>query len=365
MINESLLKNEERIVYGLRTLYSSFGYSQYKMSKFEEYDLYVRNKDFLISDRIITFTDTNGKLLALKPDVTLSIINNYSGKTSLISKMYYNENVYRVSGTNGRFKEIMQTGLECIGKIGIYEITEVLHLAIKSLGVIDGDFRLELSHTSLLDALLLDAHIDSKVLRDVKNSIKMKSSAICEQLYCENKINSEQKCLINVLNSSYADAAEFEKDIKAFISSENTKKAFDEFICVLKSNISDSNKGRLSVNFSLSADAGYYSGIVFKGYINGIPVCVLSGGQYDKLMKKIGEDAGAVGFAVYLDSLERFKTEAPEYDIDTVLVVDSFADAAKVLEYTENLISQGQSVIVQTAVPENIRYKRVLNWEEV
>ena len=174
MINENLLKNEERIVYGLRALYSSFGYSQYKMSKFEEYDLYVRNKDFLISDRIITFTDTNGKLLALKPDVTLSIINNYSGSSSPVSKMYYNENVYRVSGTNGRFKEIMQTGLECIGKIGLYETAEVLHLAIKSLEVVDSDFRLELSHTSLLDSILQDAEFNSGVIDEVKACIKIK-----------------------------------------------------------------------------------------------------------------------------------------------------------------------------------------------
>ena len=67
---ESILKNEEKAVLALRSLYRSYGYLPFKMSKFEEYDLYVRNKDFLISDGIITFNDTNGKLLALKPDVT-------------------------------------------------------------------------------------------------------------------------------------------------------------------------------------------------------------------------------------------------------------------------------------------------------
>lgn len=365
MINENLLKNEERIVYGLRTLYSSFGYSQYKMSKFEEYDLYVRNKDFLISDRIITFTDTNGKLLALKPDVTLSIINNYSGNSSLISKMYYSENVYRVSGTNGRFKEIMQTGLECIGKIGLYETSEVLHLAIKSLGVIDCDFRLELSHASLLEALLEDAKINDNASDEVKSCIKMKSSGIGEKLFNEKKINARQLQLINLLNASYSDAAELENAIKPYILSEKSETAFEEFISVFRSNATQSNTGRISVNFSLSADAGYYSGIVFKGYINGIPVCVLSGGQYDKLMKKIGEDAGAVGFAVYLDCLERFKSEPSEYDVDTVLVINAGSDAAKVLTFTEKLISQGETVTVQTSVPDNIRYKRVINWEEI
>ena len=71
-----VLSGSEKAVYALRSLYTSYGYVQYKMSKFEEYDLYVRNKDFLVSDAVITFTDTDGKLLALKPDVTLSIIKN-------------------------------------------------------------------------------------------------------------------------------------------------------------------------------------------------------------------------------------------------------------------------------------------------
>ena len=65
MIDEKLLKREERAVYALRALYRQYGYQPFKMSKFEEYDLYVRNKDFLVSDRIITFNDTNGRLMAL------------------------------------------------------------------------------------------------------------------------------------------------------------------------------------------------------------------------------------------------------------------------------------------------------------
>ena len=78
----------ERIALSLRDLYGRYGYRQYKMSKFEEYDLYARNKDFLISDSVITFTDTDGKLMALKPDVTLSIVNN-SMDCPGIRKLYY------------------------------------------------------------------------------------------------------------------------------------------------------------------------------------------------------------------------------------------------------------------------------------
>ena len=101
------LKPEERVLYALRGLYRQYGYSQFKMGKFEEYDLYVRNKDFLVSDGIITFTDTDGRLMALKPDVTLSIIKNARVAPGCVQKLYYNENVYRVSGSTHCFKEII------------------------------------------------------------------------------------------------------------------------------------------------------------------------------------------------------------------------------------------------------------------
>ena len=94
--SDLFLSFNEKVVFALRSLYSSRGYSQYKMSKFEEYDLYAANKDFLISDSVITFTDIGGKLMALKPDVTLSIIKNIKDDPDTLNKVFYNENVYRI-----------------------------------------------------------------------------------------------------------------------------------------------------------------------------------------------------------------------------------------------------------------------------
>ena len=58
MIDENILKSEEKAIYSLRSLYKKYGYMPFKMSKFEEYDLYVDNKDFLVSEGIITFMDS-------------------------------------------------------------------------------------------------------------------------------------------------------------------------------------------------------------------------------------------------------------------------------------------------------------------
>ena len=128
-MQEQTLSFGEKMTFSLRSLYEQYGYARYKMSKFEEYDLYARNKDFLISDSVITFTDTNGRLMALKPDVTLSIVKNSKDIPGTVQKLYYNENVYRVTKGGHSFQEILQVGLECLGDIDEYCICEVLMLA--------------------------------------------------------------------------------------------------------------------------------------------------------------------------------------------------------------------------------------------
>ena len=112
---EMLLKKEERVSFSLRALFEQYGYRKFKMSKFEEYDFYAENRSFLHSEAILTFTGLDGKLLALKPDVTLSIVKNTKGSRDTAERVYYNENVYRARKGAGEYKEIMQVGLEYIG----------------------------------------------------------------------------------------------------------------------------------------------------------------------------------------------------------------------------------------------------------
>ena len=358
MINESLLKNEELAVYKLRSLYSKYGYTQYKMSKFEEYDLYVRNKDFLISDRVITFTDTNGKLLALKPDVTLSIINHLGN--SEIQKLYYNENVYRVSGESHRFKEIMQTGLECVGNIGLYEITEVTSLAIKSLKMIDENYQLEISHAGFVEAVLEENNISDEILPTVMEYISLKNQGGITKLLKENVISEIQAEALNALVVDYADI----NDFSLKITSEKAEKAFSEFKTVINTLKALQLSEKVRINFSLANNMSYYSGIVFKGYIKDIPTGVLSGGQYDSLMKKLKKNVSAIGFAVYMDSFERLNIINQEYDVD-VLFIPETDEPGKIMKAVEKLSQDGESVLVYKEVPTKIKYKRLVSGKEL
>lgn len=358
MINEALLKNEELAVYKLRSLYSKYGYTQYKMSKFEEYDLYVRNKDFLISDRVITFTDTNGKLLALKPDVTLSIINHLGN--SEIEKLYYNENVYRVSGESHRFKEIMQTGLECVGNIGIYEIAEVTALAVKSLEMIDENYQLDISHAGFVEAILKENDFSEDLLKKIGEFIAIKNEGAVTKLLKDGYINEKQASVLYALMKNYSDISQIKIEITSF----EAQKAFDEFKSVLDTLSGLKLDEKVSINFSLANNMRYYSGIVFKGYVKGIPTGVLSGGQYDSLMKKLKKNASAIGFAVYMDSFERLNVSAPEFDVD-ILLISQNEDPKTILECVEKLSQNGETVLVRKDIPEKLKYKKIIEIKEI
>ena len=152
-INEEIFSNKEKAMFALRQLYAKHGFSMYRMSKFEEFGLYAENMDFLDSGQIITFTDTDGMLMALKPDVTLSIVKNNRHIGNRIIKLYYNENIYRVSPKTRFFKEIMQVGLECLGAVDDACISEVLLLAAESMKVLSDEAKLDVSNLDILTQL--------------------------------------------------------------------------------------------------------------------------------------------------------------------------------------------------------------------
>ena len=360
MIDERLLKREERAVYALRSLYGKYGYQSYKMSKFEEYDLYVRNKDFLISDRIITFNDTDGKLMALKPDVTLSIIKNLDDQPGCKQKVYYNENVYRVSGSTRQFKEIMQAGLECIGALDGYDIFETVSLAAESLALISEDFVLDVSHLGILTALLEELSEDEALRRQLAHYIAEKNRHDLERVCRENGISAEKIAAICEFVGIYGEMDGVICRLEPLCTGVAAKGALAE-LKLLRSLLEDSPwRDRIFFDFSIVNDMDYYNGIVFQGFLSGICESVLSGGQYDKLIRKMGRSGGAVGFALYLDLLEDLSGEERDCDVDVLLLYDD-GDLASVARETKRLIREGKSVSAQKAIPEKLRYGRLLD----
>jgi ATP phosphoribosyltransferase regulatory subunit len=289
----------------LRALYAENGYALYKMSKFEEYELYLKNKEFLVSDNVITFTDTDGRLLALKPDVTLSIIKNSRPKDKELIKAQYNENVYRVSGSTHTFKEIMQSGIECIGEIGDREIAEVLSLASQSLASLSEDYVIEISSLDLVCSVLAAFGITDSALDGALDLIGRKNSNGLEAFLGERGISDSGIELALALTDIYGSPETVIPKLDKFRVNAEASSAADKLIFICRELMKTTDSAKISIDFSLIGNMNYYNGIAFKGFVLGIPTAVLIGGQYDNLLKKMGKTSRGIGFAVYLDGLDR------------------------------------------------------------
>ena len=356
-IPERMMKPEERILFSLRGLYAQYGYLPYKMRKFESYDLYAGNKDFLPSEQIIAFTDTDGALLALKPDVTLSIVRSGRDEGAVAQKVYYQENVYRPARQGQGFREITQTGIECIGAVDEYCQAEVLLLAAESLRRVSPRSVLHLSHMGLVRRLIRDAGLPVSLEAAAVEALAARSphalNALAGQAGLPEGALDALARLINLpsdLNEALAGLPDVPESA-----------ALRQVVAPLEG----TEAGRLlRLDFTTVNDLGYYNGLVFRGYVSGVPERVIAGGQYDPLLPKLGRRGGAIGFAVYLDALDRLQASYDRPDVDILLTYPEGAPAALVLDAVRRLGADGSTVCAQKAAPAHLRYGRHVQMDE-
>ena len=347
--------SQEELNSRLRRVFEGAGYRRYVMSKFEEYDLYSDNRDFLASEKVLTFTDLDGRLMALKPDVTLSIVKN-TRESGGIEKVYYHENVYRASGIG--FKEISQAGLECIGEVDEYSVCEVLSLAAQSLMTIGESCELDISHLGLLTELIDGAGIGESAKKEVIRLMGEKNLGGLAEFLADEGAKSPLCDDVIALAKLDCDASEAPVALKKILGGKVSEESLALF-CDTCEFLSEEFPNKVRVDFSTVGDLNYYSGIIFKGYVDGIPASVLSGGQYNGLMKKMKKKSRAIGFALYLDLLEPLFESSDGFDADILLIYDRSAAPREIYSAYKNLSADGKSVLVLPDRPKALRFREV------
>ncbi|MCR4818457.1 MAG: ATP phosphoribosyltransferase regulatory subunit [Fretibacterium sp.] len=304
-IDITSIKGGEQAILALRSLYEHCGYTCYRMSKFEEYDFYAQNRDFLPSGDILTFTDTDGRLMALKPDVTLSIVRHVRIEPGTVQKIFYDENVYRAprrAGRRGTFREIPQVGLECLGAVDDTCIREVLSLAAESLSLVaESRARvLDVSHLGVLSAVLEEMESSARpaLIQCVAEKNLHELTRLCG---AETRQAKYLRSLVEHCGRPQEALPALRRSLAGCAPALDCLNQLERILCALGNDISFN----FNVDFSVVSNLNYYNGLVFRGFIDGIPAAVLSGGQYDRLMGRMGHTGGrAIGFAVYMDLLD-------------------------------------------------------------
>lgn len=335
----------DRIPLQLRALYECCGYQKYRMDKFETYDTYRENKSFLTGERIITFTGAGGRLMALKPDVTLSIIKNVAPNAVRV-KLFYDENVFRMKKSDGEVREIGQTGLEYIGADDAFSEAEVVILAAKSLALLDENYILNIGHMGFLVGIF------DELSEEFLNALAGKNRAALAAICGDDEL-AQTLCTLCEKPTKELDF------LKGLVKNERTQAAFEELKALAGLLCAAGLEERVRIDFSTVNSPDYYNGIVMRGYISKATSAVLAGGRYDGLMRRFDKPQNAIGFAIYLGELERVFYEPREFDTDILLVYGD-CDPCEVLQEAEEMRAHGFSVRAEKDQSAGVRAKKTI-----
>ena len=363
----SSLKEEEKITLKLRKHYEQYGYKKIKLSKFESYGLYNENADFIKTENIITFMAPTGKLQTLRPDVTLSIVKKYGrDKKKEMEKLYYIENIYRLSKEDMEYKELNQIGVEILGESDGYSDFEIINLAAESLEVINKKFILDISNINYLSGLFEEMKLGYTLEREVLTNIQHKNVHDLKKILIRENVESKYKEILVKIPDLSGKFDRVISEAEKLVLNEKMQNALDELKRLGQAFPELIRNGKILLDFSIVNSLDYYNGLIFHGYIENNPKIILSGGNYDKLIEKYDKNKGATGFAIYLDELSgKYKMEK-EYDFD-ILILYKNGNNAKLLDIVKDYIKQGFTIRTEKYRDDfntNFKYKEKYIFED-
>jgi len=293
----------------LTGLFRRYGFSEVMTPGLEFYDMFVGDQQVVAEQEMYKLTDSSGRLLAVRPDVTLPIARLVSARLSgapLPLRLYYAQDVYRLgSGLSGHNHQQLQVGIELIGGAGEGADLEVLSLAAQSLRLCLGDrrkgFCLEIGHAGFFAALVDETGVDDDTKNNIRSLIETKNYAALGDLL-DTLPPSRTVDAIRRLPRLFG-GREVLDDASHYCHTAASRAALD-YLRELFGKLSDiAPDCQVVIDLGLVHRHEYYTGVVFRGYIDGSGETVVSGGRYDSLLSRFGDDMPATGFGVNVDAL--------------------------------------------------------------
>ncbi len=333
----------------LTDIFLKHGYTEVVTPGLEFFDVFTLKSRYFAQESMYKLTDAKGRLMVLRPDSTMPIARLVATRLReepLPLKLFYNQSIFMVNPKNsGRDDEFAQSGIEIIGGDGTAADYEALVLAIQSLSVCADEFRLEMGESSIFRLLVAELGIDSDEADNIQALIDTKNyPALSDTL---SSYSGDAAEALRALPTLFGGSEVFDIAEKYMITSElksklsSLKKIYDA--------LADSGINEIKVDLGLVHKNNYYTGIIFRGFVEGYGSPVLSGGRYDNLIGDFGRDVPAVGFAVNVDAAAKMQLKSLSNDTKLITSVDVLVYAAKDCEvnglmHCSRLIKEGFTV---------------------
>lgn len=297
----------ERISAAVRDLFSSRGYAPIETPTLEVMD--VMRAGGHMTGVPFKFFDSQGDLLAMRPDVTLQVARmcatRLAGQPGPF-RFRYQQRVFRE--TEGQMRaaarEVTQIGIECIGPSGAEGDAEVLQLfceALETAGV--RDFTISVATVGVLRALLAASGASAAWSEQVLEAFHASNFVELDLLTgigCPVPPVFAQALRALPRIRGGRDAIE---EARALVAPLGCEDGLDELSGMCDLLDAAGVGGRVCIDFSVMSSFDYYTGMVFEAYAPGLGSPLGSGGRYDNMVGAYGEDRPAAGFAFFLEQV--------------------------------------------------------------
>jgi ATP phosphoribosyltransferase, regulatory subunit len=332
----------------LADFYKQRGFSEIITPGIEFYDLFSNSAFGLPEEMLYKLIDNKGRLLVIRPDSTLPISRVVATRlkdASLPIRLFYTQDIFKINPSmKGRSDETVQSGIELIGADGLLADLEVITTAIDALDKVGSDnFIIELGHAGFFKSLIKTLDIAENKIERIRTFIENKNySALGDFLNKLNQTNAVKalKKLPELFggNEVLTQAKLLCKDNSEAMQTLEYLNNLYENLCKL--NLTD----RITIDLGLVHENDYYSGVIFRGYVNGYGDVVLSGGRYNNLLSTFGRSLPATGFALNVNSLSAINIQNRNFNINTpdILICAKEGFEISAIKYRSDKILEGK-----------------------
>ncbi|WP_373895015.1 ATP phosphoribosyltransferase regulatory subunit [Virgibacillus sp. CBA3643] len=297
-------QRRDSLIETLKARFSTYGYKQIRTSTFESYDMYAGLTGTVNKDEMIKVVDASGKVMVLRPDVTIPISRMTALNNINYPRVFYVLDVFRQTPAEDEQKERTQAGIEYFGENTAQSNAEVLMLAIhtlKDLGF--SNFKIEIGHAGFFKELVEHAAIEPEDL-DVLLTLIQSKNIVEIKPFLENlSIDTDLRAAIEAIPLLYGEPWRVIEQAKEIIQNENMQRVLQNLIDVFNVLKDYQAEDYVVFNLGLINNMNYYSGIIFQGFVNNVGKPVLMGGRYDNLGMQENKQMPAIGFAFEIDYL--------------------------------------------------------------
>ena len=324
----------------LSALYKSKGYEKVMTPTIEFFDVFNRESSGYSPENLYSLTDSYGRLLVLRPDSTLPIARLASTRLQnavLPLRIYYNQNVFlRQKNLTGRSDESTQSGIELMGVSGIRADLEVIATAVEAIECCtSADFKLEIGHAGFFKDLCSNLNVDDETISVIYDCVESRNFVSLNKTLDKIGENSVTDCIRN-LPRYFGGLDIIEKAKQIGIGNESLEYLKELYVQLEKMGLSD----KIIIDLSLVNRTNYYTGIIFKGYLDGSGISVISGGRYDLLAGEFGKDMPSTGFGIETGALASVmisRNEVEEDIVPQIIVWGAENYITNALEYSKSL----------------------------